>query len=233
MIKSKRKLTPKTALKRLKHALQRELGIASATATSLLGGAKLYDKAYELSSVIETIKQLKAQDSNRSFVLIDGTSLAFRNKGGPINRGAWPFIEVHAQQQTIAELWIDIEFTALSAWKQNKTIAYPTYGLAHELDLVLVKPKVSGRPTPDQIYLGIEAKHRQFTKALLKELLGVRREMCFKSSEEANPFSWWVAGGILPARPASGLVLFCSGTSVSNYSGPASFWGISMVQKSF
>ncbi|MCW6037453.1 hypothetical protein K4A83_14395 [Spirulina subsalsa FACHB-351] len=231
MTKSKRKLTPKTALKRLKHAFQQELGISSATATGLLDGAKLYDKAYELSCVIQTVQELKAQDPSRSFVLVGGSSLTFRNKGGPIQRSTWPYVEVRTQGHAVAELWVDIEFTALSAWKQNKNISYPTYGLAHELDILLVKPKSSDRPTPDQIYLGIEAKHREFSKALLKELLGVRREMCYKSKGK-NLFAWWQPIGILPASPASGLVLFCSGANVPNYTDPATFWGLCMVHKS-
>ncbi len=231
MTKSKRKLTPKTALKRLKRAVRQELGISSTTAAALLGGAKLYDKAYELSCVIQTVKELRAQDPSRNFVLVGGSSLTFRNKGGPIQRGVWPYVEVRSQGQTVAELWVDIEFAALSAWEQNKSMTYPTYGLAHELDILLVEPSVSGRPTPDKIYLGVEAKHREFNKALLKELLGVRREMCYKSSGR-NPFAWWQLRGYLPARPASGLVLFCSGASVANYTDPATFWGLSMVQKS-
>lgn len=231
MTKTKRKLTPKTALKRLRRALQQELGVSSATASGILGGAKLYDKAYELSCVIETVKQLKTQDSGRAFVLVGGSSLTFRNKGGPIDRGVWPHVEVRSQGQAVAELWVDTEFTALSAWQQRKTMSYPTYGLAHELDVILVEPQVSGRPRPDQIYLGVEAKHREFSKALLKELLGVRREMCY-ANRGSNPFAWWEPSGVLPARPASGLVLFCSGASVMRYTDPADFWGIHMVQKS-
>jgi hypothetical protein len=233
MTKSKRKVTPKTALNRLKRALRQELGISSATAIGLLDGAKLYDKAYELSCVIQTVKELKAQDPSRSFVLVGGSSLTFRNKGGPIQRGAWPYVELRSNGLAVAELWVDIEFTALSAWKQNKSMSYPTYGLAHELDILLVKPKVSGRPTPQEIYVGVEAKHREFSKALLKELLGVRREMCYRSFDRNNRFAWWEPKGIIPARPASGLVLFCSGASVSNYTDPAAFWGLSMVQKTF
>lgn len=201
------------------------------TATGLLGGAKLFDKAYELSCVIQTVRELRAQDPSRSFVLVGGSSLTFRNKGGPIQRGAWPYVEVRSQGNAVAELWVDIEFTALRAWEQNKSMSYPTYGLAHELDILLVKTKVSGRPTPEEIYVGVEAKHREFSKALLKELLGVRREVCYKSSGK-NRFAWWQPRGILPARPASGLVHFCSGASVSNYTDPATFWGLSMVQKS-
>lgn len=230
MTKSKRKLTPKIALKRLKRVLRQELGISSATATGLLSGAKLYDKAYELSCVIQTVKELRAQDPSRSFVLVGGSSLTFRNKGGPIQRGAWPYVEVRSRGRAVAELWLDTEFTALSAWEQNKGMSYPTYGLAHELDILLVEPNVGGRPTPDEIYLGVEAKHREFSKALLKELLGVRREMCYKNSGR-NLFAWWQPGGILPVWPASGLVLFCSGATMSNYTDPATFWGLSMIQK--
>lgn len=48
---------------------------------------------------------------------------------------------------------------------------------------------MSGGPTPEGIYIGIEAKHREFCKALLKKLLGARREKCYQSS--GNRFAWW------------------------------------------
>ncbi|WDF73044.1 hypothetical protein [Novosphingobium sp. KACC 22771] len=104
----------------------------------------------------------------------------------------------------------------------------PTYGLAHELDIVLVKAGTSGRPTPEVLYIIVEAKHRTFNKALLKELLGVRRETAFKG-HKASPFAWWSPHRPIAANPPCGLVLFCSSPSVTRYTDPADYWGIEMI----
>ena len=232
MSAAKRKLTPRKALTRLRQAFQRHLRIGQKAASDLLTGAKLYDKAYELSSLIETLKALKSHIHGTVFTLMSGTHVRFRSKGGPINRGAWPFIEVRARHSVLAESWVDIECLALSAWKAGKTISGHPYGLAHELDIVVVEPRASGRPAPDELYVGVEAKHRKFNKALLKELLGVRRETAFASSPGYNPFAWWAAD-FLPTDPPSGIVLFCSDNSVGKYTDPADYWGIHMVYSPF
>lgn len=223
-----RRITPRTALNRLRRAFQRELGIGAASARGLLGGAILYDKAYELSCLTETMKALRVHMPGVSFVLRGGPALTFRTKGGPIVRGAWAFIELVEQGDVEAELWVDIECTALSAWRERKSMTTPSYGLAHELDIVLVAPGTSGRPTPDMLHIVVEAKHRPFNKALLKELLGVRRETAFKG-DDLNLFAWWIAGATIPATPPCGLVLFCSNASVIRYTDPARYWGIKMV----
>jgi hypothetical protein len=130
----------------------------------------------------------------------------------------------------VGELWVDIECLAISAGRNAKSLKGLLFGKCHELDIVLVGSGTDGRPLPDEIFLGVEAKHREFNKALLKELLGVRREMTMRGEPAAYPlphwFIWWA--NELPAWPASGLVAFCSSAAVGNYSAPADFWGIRM-----
>ena len=229
MKRTRRVVTPAKVKNRLRQAFHRHLGIGVTTAGALLQGAKLYDKAYELSSMLETLDRLRGHIPLLAFRLMQGSNLIFRGKGGPINRGKWPFIQVMHGTQVVAEIWIDIECLALSAHHSNaKMQGYP-YGKAHELDVVIVKPGVSGYPTPYDIFLGVEAKHRSFNKALLKELLGVRREMTFRGqAATANPFVWWSTGRF-PADPPSGLVAFCSNPNVGKYDDPAAFWGIEMI----
>ena len=100
---------------------------------------------------------------------------------------------------------------------------------------MLVRPGTDGRPLPKEIFLGVEAKHREFSKALLKELLGLRREMTLRSqmSRYADPswFIWWAE--YLPAEPASGLIAYCSSGSIMKYEAPAEFWGIRMEHLPF
>ncbi|QSR19733.1 hypothetical protein CA833_21555 [Novosphingobium sp. KA1] len=220
-------------MKRLKAAFRTELGIGSRTAADLLAGARLYDKAYELSCLIETMQHLKSCGSSVSFTLIGGCKPKFRGKGGDIQRGVWPFIEMYDGSTVVAEIWVDIECLALSAWVDGKAAGNPPFGRAHELDVIVVEPGASGKPEPGALKVGIEAKHRPFNKALLKELLGVRRETAFKSDDGPNPFAWWQPGRELPAEPPSGIVLFCSDVGALNYVDPAEFWGLEMIHHVF
>lgn len=228
-----RKLTPSAALARLRAAFRAHLGIGTKTADALLLGASLYDKAYELSCLIETMRHLRGFTPSSSFHLIGGSKPKFRSKGGEIQRGVWPYIEMRVSSRVVAEIWVDIECLALSAWTLGKTPGNPPFGGAHELDVVLVHPNTSGRPRPDNLALGIEAKHRPFNKALLKELLGVRRETGFAGHTSTNQFAWWRPDRRLPVHPLTGIVLFCSDSSVLSYNDPTEFWGIEMVHHPF
>ena len=219
------------AMKRkLRVAFRRHLGIDRLTAGQLLTGTKLQDKAYELSALIEVMRKLKAYRPGLTFTLEHGTSVKFREGGGPIHRKQWPYIRIDDGPRTVGELWVDIECLALSAGPKAKSLSGHLYGKCHELDIVLVPPGTDGRPMPREILLGVEAKHRQFNKALLKELLGVRREMTLLSKPQCYParhwFVWW--DHKLPANPPSGLIAFCSSASIAKYDAPAEFWGIKM-----
>jgi hypothetical protein len=220
--------TPKTVLTRLARAFRRHLGLGRGSAGALLRGARLYDKAYELSSMLEMLDRLKAHQTSLTFRLVQGRSLIFRGKGGPIQRSNWPFIRIRNGSQIVAEVWVDIECMALSYSLTGKKIQGRPYAKAHELDVVVIEPDTSEYPRPEQIYLGLEAKHRLFNKALLKELLGVRREMTFRSSLGRNRFAWW-SGNLLPADPCSGLLAFCSNANIAKYQDLADFWGIKMI----
>jgi len=221
--------------KKLRDAFRQHLGVDRLTAGQLLTRAKLQDKAYELAALIEVMARLKAFRPNLIFTLEQGTSLVFRAKGGPIHRTQWPYIRIDDGGVTVGELWVDIECLAISAGLGAKSLTGYLYGKCHELDIVLVRPGTNGRPLPQEIFLGVEAKHREFSKALLKELLGVRREMTMRSRHDRYPdpfwFAWWAAE--IPAAPPSGLIAFCSSATITKYQAPADFWGIKMEHLPF
>jgi hypothetical protein len=216
--------TPRAALTRLRRAFRTQLRMSGTSAKTILDGAKLYDKAYELACMLKLLEDLAGHDPSLYFVLSKGRTVAFRSKGGPIDR-AYPSIEVRRRNRLVAEVWTDIEFVALSAHKLLRSIGSPPYGRGHELDIVLVKPGTSGHPLPSDIFIGVEAKHRKFNKALLKELLGVRREMCLLRKSKPNPFVWWNSGR-MPTDPPSGLVAYCSSSTIMPYAEAGDYWGI-------
>jgi hypothetical protein len=220
---------------KLRDAFRAHLGVDRLTAGQLLASATLQDKAYELNALIAVMEKLKAMRPTLTFTLVHGTSLVFRAKGGSIDRTSWPYIRIDDRDRTVGELWVDIECVAISADPATKLQPGPLYGKCHELDIVLVVPNTNGRPLPSETLLGIEAKHRPFNKALLKELLGVRREMTMRGPLNAHPapwrFVWWTAR--LPAHPPSGLVAFCSSDTIDKYTDPADYWGIHMEHLPF
>ncbi|KPL66739.1 hypothetical protein SZ64_00645 [Erythrobacter sp. SG61-1L] len=225
-----RKPTTGAIKAKLEAAFKSHLGVDRLTAGQLLASATLQDKAYELHALIAVMRELKNARPFLSFTLVHGTSVTFRAKGGPIDRTNWPYIRIDEHGSPVGELWVDIECLAISADSGAKALTGHLYGKCHELDIVLVMPETDGRPDPYEILLGVEAKDRPFTKALLKELLGVRREMTMHWKEEAYPnpywFVWWSPS--LPAMPPSGLVAYCSSDTINKYAAPADFWGIKM-----
>lgn len=220
------KLATSQAIKdQLEKYFSQYLEIDSASARQLLGNAELQDKAYELASLIGMMHALKKKHHRITFRLSKGTSVVFRGKGGPIDRNKWPFINVIRNNRIVGEIWVDIEFMSISAGNSTRIKGH-LYAKCHELDVLLVKPNVSGRPYPCEIYLAIEAKHRLYSKQLLKELLGVRREMAMRSMPIINEFAWW--GSAVPANPPSALISFCSYKNIEKYSASEDYWGIKM-----
>ncbi|WP_193337470.1 hypothetical protein [Devosia beringensis] len=241
MASNKRPPTPDLVLRNLKADFASEFGLGSTPPAKLLAAATLYDKAYEIECLLRLIDMLRQHlhralpRTNIDFSLQGGSNVAFRSKGGPVDRNKWSYVRLSLDGIPKAEIWVDIEFWALSADSQfpHQTRGI-VYGKAHELDLVVVSPNTNGRPLPSDIYIGVECKHRSFNKALLKELLGVRREMCMRSKLRSGHVRkndlWW---GSQTSNPDSGLVLFCSENNVSKYRDPAEFWGIEMSHHPF
>ncbi|WDF73045.1 hypothetical protein [Novosphingobium sp. KACC 22771] len=81
MTGSKRKLTPRFALNRLRRAFQRELGLGATSARALLSSATLYDKAYELSCLTETMKELRHHLAGATFTLKGGGGAHLSHQG--------------------------------------------------------------------------------------------------------------------------------------------------------
>lgn len=218
--------TPAKIIRRLKRAFQR-LGAGQATATALVQRVHLFDKAYELLAMLEMLKNLRTHCRAR-FVLVQGHRVMFRTKGGPIN-SHYAHIEMSIGGFPAGEIWTDIECQSLSAVSSGISVRWPTYAAAHELDVVLVSVGVQGYPSPQHVLIAVEAKHRMYNKALLKELLGVRRETSFKSNMVSNDYAWWTSNGEIPCNPPVGLVAYCSSSNIQSYGTPSQdFWGIDM-----
>jgi hypothetical protein len=212
------------AVKSKIEALLKRFSIASsqgAYATVIpqsLTSGKLYE-AHVLSLVIEAL----SVHEGYSVVLRNSTLLPLKSAPGPINRN-YAYFELRKNGALRAEIWTDVEFLSLSCQQRGKTIS-PDKGDYHELDIIVAEPGLSGRPRHSHIWLGVECKNTGYTKNLLKEILGIRRELSLLRDDQSTRFSVWPRKSV-PADPPSCLMVYSTDQAVSGYSGPGQVFGI-------
>ncbi len=155
--------------------------------------------------------------------------MKLKSSPGPINL-AYPHIELNRNGSHVADLWTDVEFLSLS-YCTNASSSPPTKGHYHELDLVVVRLGASGRPRCDEIWLGVECKNTTYQKGLLKEILGIRRELSLLRDPTKTPFNTWPQTHV-PASPPSCLMVYSTDPGVVQYSAPGTMFGIDFVYES-
>jgi hypothetical protein len=214
-------VTREEVLQELQQTFAEHLGADVSVSKQLVPDTVLAGKLYEayvLSLVVERLAMLE----NYELVLVQGTKLTLKSSHGPINR-KYPRIELRKNGVCEAELWTDVDFLTLShSVRQPPTEAYGDY---HELDLIVVEPGIVGRPRHDQIWLGVECKNTSYGKGLLKEILGVRREMSYLTGLESTAFDTWPRP-FVAATPPSCLLVYATDPQVSNYAAPGEIFGI-------
>lgn len=178
-------------------------------------------KLYEAYILALVAKQLSSVE-RLQLMLVNGSYIPLKTSPGPINR-AYPYIRIMRNGQTIGEIWTDIEFISLSHGLRPS--GAPTKGEYHELDIVIVDPGLSGRPTNKQVWLGVECKNTGYKKGLLKEILGVRRELSLLSYRKRTKFQIWPRT-FVPCNPPSCLIVYSSDPAVAQYARPGEVFGI-------
>jgi hypothetical protein len=217
---------------------ERYLGVSSAVAQGLVPQAVTAGKLYEAHVLSRVVERL-VLDEGYSLSLIGGTKIQLKSSPGPINR-SFPRIELRRGGGCVAELWTDIEFLSLSYWTRRRTGARQgpsrflrppvTKGDYHELDIVIVTAGLTGRPRHNAIWLGIECKNTGYEKGLLKEILGIRRELSLLDVEQRTRFTSWPRATV-PASPPSCLLVFSTDPNVAAYSAPGTVFGIDFVHE--
>ena len=178
---------------------------------------KLYE-AHVLSLVIEKLVTVE----HYSVVLINTNFVTLKSAPGPINR-SYPYFRLAKHGSPHAEIWTDVEFLSLSYHQLNPIDL--TRGAYHELDILITDRNASGRPRHDQIWLGVECKNTGYSKSLLKEILGIRRELSLLQHAVPTRFKSWPRTTV-PASPNSCLLVYATDPNVRNYSQPGDFFGI-------
>ena len=128
-------------------------------------------KIYELYCLGLLMEEL----NNDGFTLIyNGPNPAVFKAGPGKIHVTDPHFNMEYNGQVCGQIFLNIEFQTLGSQKTKST----DRSCRHELDIIIVENGVVGRPTHKQLLMGVECKSTaNFKKGILKETLGVRREM--------------------------------------------------------
>lgn len=195
------------------------LGPGSGLQASLAG--MVASKLYEAKVLSAVLSRLSA--AGYSFVVVNG-SVSLKAAPGPINN-SYAHIQVTKGRRHVANIWTDVEFVGLSSYKLAGLTTPSARGEYHELDVLVCDPSATVRPRSDQVFIGVEAKHwRDIPKKLLREILGVRRELSYVNGVSGAPtVTAKTFNPILHSVPASHLI-FAFSTAYPPGSGPITEW---------
>ena len=183
-------------------------------------------KLYEAFALGEVARNIRIHEGYK-LRLTPGNTLRLKSSPGKIDASKSHVLVFDSQYHLIAKIWTDIEFVTIS-YELRQVAQKPAFGDFHELDIVVLDPNISsGRPTYKDIYLGVECKAMEYDKSLLRQILGVRREMAFYHGHGLPNilFKNW-PGGATNSRPSSHLIVYSNSSRVTNYSTPGQIFGI-------
>jgi hypothetical protein len=222
------KKAKKEIIQKLKASFAKHLKVSPSLAGSIVPSPITDGKLYEAHVLSRVIENLGATEK-LSLTLVGGANMKLKSAPGPINP-AYPHIELRRSGSHVANVWTDVEFLALSYCTNGSSLP-PTKGHYHELDIVVAHVGATGRPKCNDIWLGVECKNTTYAKGLLKEILGIRRELSFVCDPVKTNFSFWPRTHV-PANPPSCLMAYSTDLAVAQYSAPGTMFGIDFVYES-
>lgn len=154
-------------------------------------------KLYELYVLSEVVTMLAGRGCSLTF---HGSSLKFKASPGKLKTRD-PHFTVRTPNGDDLWLFVDIEFDTLGHGKTGAS----DNSRRHELDIILVA-KNSGFPAFGDIWFAVECKAvANFEKSLIKEVLGVRRELSYVTDDQPSFLSHSGALPVVdvPANPPS------------------------------
>lgn len=153
-------------------------------------------KLYELFVLAWLLRELR---SRGFYISLHGTVLSLKQSPGVIKSGDTYFELQHPATGKQFRLYTDIEVRTLGS-SLTGTAQLCSY---HEIDIVVVADTASGRPAHTELALGVECKSNvKFRKSILKEALGVKREMGLLSDIQPSSLAS-AAGSKLPTVPST------------------------------
>lgn len=177
-------------------------------------------RMYELVVLSHLIEHLAKRGFRFRFV---GKVLELKEKPSQIKPTDAYFEGTHRQTGQKIKVYTDVEVRGLScaSGSANDLSSY------HEVDIVVVNPSATGRPNNNQIYLGVECKSGAFGKSIIKEVLGVKRELSLLTDNQFSVLSEISDGStIVPSEPAIEFWLAHFDPKGHQYRNGPAFFGI-------
>lgn len=191
-----------------------------APATSLVSSQLTAGKVYEAWVLCDVLSHLR-YDEGFTITLRQGNKPRLKSAPGPINR-AYPYFAIQGPYWS-GEVWTDVEFLTLSYSQRGAVL--PQSSDYHELDILVVPPGTTGRPTHDEVVLGVECKNTSYSKGLLREILGVRRELSYLQQPQQTRFTTWPRSQVR-AHPPSCLLVCTTDPGATNHQETGNIFGI-------
>jgi hypothetical protein len=178
-------------------------------------------KLYELFVLGKTLEELTARGFSIS---LQGAVLDLKQGPGAIQPNEAHFVATKGAAQF--KVYTDIEVTTIGA-EISCTNGLCSY---HEIDIIVVDAAAAGRPSYLDLALGVECKSNgKFKKGILKEVLGVKREISFFRGNPQPSKLASATGASLPevnSEPALEFWLAHADPAGSNYASSPGVFGI-------
>lgn len=177
-------------------------------------------KLYELYVLSRVLQELRRRGFQIRFV---GKDLKFKASPGLI----WPHdahfeLYVPGINTPAFKMYTDIEFETLGSTHQPMD----DESCYHEIDIVVVDAAAKGRPSHEQVALGVECKSTtNFEKSIVREALGLRRKLSYLQEPRPSRLSRsGIATVKVPADPPSEYWLaFVDPSGIHYAASPAAF----------
>lgn len=177
-------------------------------------------RMYELVVLSHLIDHLVGRGFRFRFV---GKVLELKEKPGVIKASDPYFEGTHRRSGHIIRVYTDVQVMGLGCLNCGAT----DLSAHHEIDLVVVGPNVTGRPTPFQLLLGVECKSGGFGKAIIKEALGVKREISLLQPASRSKLSYMTDDYVdVPSEPEVEFWLAHFDPKGQSYKSGPEFFGI-------
>jgi hypothetical protein len=153
-------------------------------------------KLYELFVLGRVLAELKSRGFNFSFF---GKVLELKQGPGKIQPHDGYFEGRHPARPDKFRIYTDVEVRTLGSLGSSSV----DDSAFHEIDIVAVDDGVSGNPIPDDLLLGVECKSTaKFTKSIVKETLGIKREISYFQQPDLRSRLARAAGSSTPRVPS-------------------------------
>jgi hypothetical protein len=177
-------------------------------------------RMYELVVLGHLIDHLVKRGFSFRFV---GKVLELKEKPSQIKATDAYFEGTHHRTGRMIKVYTDVEVRGLGCVIGGAT----DLSSYHEVDLVVVDPSTSGRPDPGEVLLGVECKSGAFGKSIIKEVLGVKRELSLLAHDRPSALSQISSGSVMvPSKPAIEFWLAHFDPKGQQYQDGPAFFGI-------